>query len=437
MPGKVLSVSNADAIIKGRIDGQDLEILEQNESNLDKMKAQPKTNQTRLLNFTRKSNKDRNVQNSSHVRKELINRLEHLGTDVSGFQENLSPAERELLRCVGLDTFCMLRFLKLGFKVSFVSFIVASITLIPVYSLNDYNGYGTNGGSGVVTVGYYDITYNKLESGSHKFWILWAYSIWFLLYVLFTLWREWEFFVVLRFEFLAARSFEQGMDELQLLQYRNSCMVDCIPPSYRSDREIYKYFDAIFPGQVKRAELLVNASHLTQLIEERRRNICLYEDTYAKHVHAKSVHVKEQEKIQQNQRKVGACSYICYCLTRDSKYPSDPMINIGNRFQQTLVKALPHYLSEIKRLNLCINEEADRLLKARKELRLTMKKGKKYKKTDSNKSSLTRISSIIVSNTINVINPVGILSKEEMISDTAFVEFKNVTTKESGKCIYS
>jgi len=364
------------------------------------------------------------LKNKSHAHQSKVNkgRLNHLGTSAVGLHRNLNPAERELLRCVGLDTFVMLRFLKFGFDVSFYSSLVGCIMLVPMYAVDFYDGGATKGGSGVATVGYYEITMNKLEPESHKYWVVWVYAIGFFVFVLWRLYIEWEIFIVLRFDFLAANKCFVGMDEVKMEQYRNSCLVEHIPPHLRSDCELYEYFDSIFPGQVKRAEVLVTASELTELIAERQRNIELYEDTYAKQVHLKNKYKRQMEAIKKREGNISIWVYFCNCLRSDPQKPTDPMVNISEQFcGKALVKALPHYLSEIKRLNRLINEEADRLLSARMKIHSKDKDKKGSLLTGLVKEAIPLAE--IIDNVVD--------GDYSAASDTGFVEFMNCTTKES------
>ena len=244
--------------------------------------------------------------------------------------------------------------------------------------------------------------------------------------VLRILWKEWEIFIVLRFEFLAARSFghDTGLDENQVIQYRNSCLVDCIPPAYRSDQSLYNYMEALFPGQVKRIEVLVNAKKLSDMIEQRKRNIISYEDTYARHVHAKRKYERYLSSLEQGKMKLNVWSFLC-SYRSDPEPPSDPMINIGTWFQKERVKALPRYLAEIKTLNDKIEREADKLLAARQTLK---QKFSKQKKRSSQTIDVVR--QVILRNTIQAVSIIG---EADEISDTAFVEFKNLTTKQIGE----
>lgn len=368
--------------------------------------------------------KRQNTISLKHQSKVHKGRLSHLGTSVSGLRRNLNPAEKELLRCVGLDTFVMLRFLQFGFDVSFYSSLVGCIMLVPMYYVDNYEGMATEGGSGVATVGYYQITMNKLKPKSSNFWVVWIYAIAFFVFVLWRLYIEWEIFIVLRFDFLAANKCFVGMDEIKMEQYRNSCLVEYIPTHLRSDNELYEYFDSIFPGQVKRAEILVTASHLTDLIAERQRNIEVYEDTYAKQMHFKKKYQRQMEALRNREGNISMRAYLCKCLCSDPKKPTDPMINISEQFcGKVMVKALPHYLSEIKKLNGLIREEADRLLSARMKIQAEDKGTRDSMLTDLMKEAIPLAE--IIGDTV--------IGDNSAASDTGFVEFKNCTTKESGK----
>ena len=97
-------------------------------------------------------------------------------------------------------------------------------------------------------------------------------------------------------------------------QYRNSCIVEYIPESHRRDQELFQFFDAVFPGQVKRAEILLNTTKVTILIQESQNLIEKYKFLYA-------------------DEDVGICQYMC-CryLDQDPKKPELPKIAVkGSR----------------------------------------------------------------------------------------------------------
>jgi hypothetical protein len=158
----------------------------------------------------------------------------------------LSASDSELLRCIGLDTFVMIRFLRFCFDITFLPFVAACIILFPVYGYNNFEGEIENGEGTVKTQteGYFLLTINRLEPASSKLWICWGYTFFYILFILRRLWIEWEIFLPLRFDFLANGDVDdeksmkhanyksravvppQNDFQLHLEQYRNSCLVE-------------------------------------------------------------------------------------------------------------------------------------------------------------------------------------------------------------------
>ena len=252
---------------------------------------------------------------------------------------------------------------------------------------------------------------------------------------------EWETFISLRFEFLANGDVEVEKDagsvkemkkrlglggadlvaqkddvQLHLEQYRNSCLIEYIPESHRRDRELFEFFDAIFPGQVKRAECLINCTTLTALIAQRKACIIKYENLYAKQFHAKQAYRRRTEE--QFDEDPGLCAYICCrCRGKEPKKPEDPMVRIdGGRWccGKKMVKALPHLLSEIKRLNREIDKEHHRILQE--------------KKTIEEKSGSSRLLKSTIKQGIKLATGVN---TDQLQTQTGFVEFKSLTAKHS------
>jgi hypothetical protein len=127
----------------------------------------------------------------------------------------LKVADQELLRCVGLDLFVSLRFLRFCFDVSFYPFLVAVVVLIPTYYTNDYGGTAT-----YPTNGYFQFTMSRLQNGSPRLWVCFVFSVCFYLGVLRRLWVEWETFIPLRYEFLANGDSEAIKEQDHVEQYR-------------------------------------------------------------------------------------------------------------------------------------------------------------------------------------------------------------------------
>lgn len=122
-----------------------------------------------------------------HFARKLIkkheSRLEsvHLGSLILQTQrvQALSYEDTELLRCIGLDSFIMIRFLRFGFEVCIVFFILACLVLLPTYFSSEYTGVNVNNNSTtnqqsnddnltIVTYGYYRVTIDRVEPGSFR-----------------------------------------------------------------------------------------------------------------------------------------------------------------------------------------------------------------------------------------------------------------------------
>ena len=170
----------------------------------------------------------------------------------------LTKSDRELLRCIGLDSYVMIRFLRLGFEMTFWPFLVACASLIPLYYTNDYKGtFGqvtsesSTGFSTTTTTGYFRITINRLDNGNPKIWIVWIYAACYFLVLLRRLWVEWLEFIELREDFLANGDKESMKedDAESLKQFRNSCIVEYVPSSHRRDRDMFLFFDSLFRGK--------------------------------------------------------------------------------------------------------------------------------------------------------------------------------------------
>ena len=361
--------------------------------------------------------------------------------------DSLSPTDRELLRCIGLDTFCMFRILRMGFIMSLVSSIAGIIVLFPTFANANFDGMGTATGGGVPTVGYYEYTYNKLRNKSDLFWVVLFYALAFYAFILRLLWEEWKFFINLRFEFLSARSIWSEMNELSIVQYRNSCLVDYVPREYRSNVKLFEYFDAIFPGQVKRAEILVNAQNLSELIDRRKAYVKKYENTFARHVYVKRQYERRMKEMEHKRLNSSILCFFLNCLPKDPKRPTEPLAPIDNEGRlrkgrlrllqygnKVVVKALPYYLQQIRELNKRCNDEADRLIEARKRM-FEMELDRQ------DRVSIIRfpnLSQNVVSSAISNFFKIPSSKDDDQRSsrtfaNTAFVEFKTLTAKESGE----
>lgn len=138
------------------------------------------------------------------------------------YKRPLQVSDQELLRCVGLDLFVSLRFLRFCFQICFCAFIVATVVLIPTYYTNDFDGTTTVNGktTTVATNGYFQFTMQRLQSGNNKLWISFVFSILFYFGILRRLWVEWETYIPLRYDFLANGDSEAKTEQDHVEQYR-------------------------------------------------------------------------------------------------------------------------------------------------------------------------------------------------------------------------
>ena len=227
----------------------------------------------------------------------------------------------ELLRCVGLDSYMFLRFLRLSARLCGVGTCLA-LVLIPVFATGD--------GTGNHTLQFNQLTLARVEAGSNRLWA--AVIAWFI-FVGFTLWsfhEEWKLYSKNRYAFLA-----RGDVDMQR-EYRYAVRVEQIPSKYRSDQALYDYFDRLFPGQVQQATVFVETPELNKLIHERQHNIELLEKAVA-FVYAKPEKPRPLIKVKKDDD--GACG--------------------GQK-----IDAIEHHEAEIARLNAAVDQERASFLRA-------------------------------------------------------------------------
>lgn len=114
------------------------------------------------------------------------------------------------------------------------------------------------------------------------------------IYVLRRLWVEWEVFIKLRYGYLmnGDGSFDQRPTYMR--KFRNSVMVECVPPGYRSDQNLRDVFENLFPGRIRHAEMLIDTTKLEGLLERRRGFIDKYDDANARFEYEKWRYGRQQ-----------------------------------------------------------------------------------------------------------------------------------------------
>eukprot|EP00934_Nitzschia_sp_Nitz4_P002789 Nitzschia sp. Nitz4//scaffold387_size12074//3359//7349//NITZ4_009001-RA/size12074-augustus-gene-0.7-mRNA-1//1//CDS//3329549970//2779//frame0 len=271
----------------------------------------------------------------------------------------LSQEQAELLRCIGLDSFITLQFLDFGFEVAVWPFLVAVVLLLPAYA--------TGGGT---QVGYFTLTVSNISNGDDvgKLWLVVIFGYVQILYILRRLWVEWEIFLPLRNDFL-----EQGdfCTTKYKDQYRRTCLVEFVPRSHRDDKALYELFNALFPGEVHRTEILLNTENIRRMNLERVQHLEDYENAYAKRVSKMAQYLERLDAYNRGERRI------------EPKKPPLPRIivkemvegrDFGNAFVHSTKKvkdartylALQYYYREVSRLNKEIEDEFIRLAQAKR-----------------------------------------------------------------------
>ncbi|CAB9528745.1 CSC1-like protein [Seminavis robusta] len=215
----------------------------------------------------------------------------------------------ELLRCVGLDSFMFLRFLRLGAQLCGLGSVLAVLVLIPVYATGDNRGNAT--------LQFNQITLARVEAASPRLWASLLAWYLFVAFVLYAFWNEWQLFRTHRSAFLARG--DQDMPQ----EYRYAVRVEGIPPEFRTDKALKAYFERLFPNQVQQVTVLLEMTQLQKLIQERQENIEKLEQVVA-FLHAK---------------------------------PDKPRPVIKRKDDAEEVDAVEHHEAEIARLNLEIDQE--------------------------------------------------------------------------------
>lgn len=177
----------------------------------------------------------------------------------------------ELLRCVGMDTYVFLRFIRLLFCFTTASAVICSIILFPLYA--------TGGNPDVGTEGYNSITIANISNRSGR---LWGSLVCFYINVIILLtliWQEWKHYLPLRYKFLATG------DPDAPKAFRYAIFVENVPPEHRSSTAVFRYFDKLFPGNVASAHLFLKHTELNKLVKERQDVIVKLEAVVAKKTH--------------------------------------------------------------------------------------------------------------------------------------------------------
>jgi hypothetical protein len=236
----------------------------------------------------------------------------------SWWKATLAVTDEETLKCVGLDSYMFLRFLRLGARISALG-VLLSVVLLPVYA--------TGNARGAATEQFNLLTLARVEAGSNRIWAS-AIAWWiFCLGIGHEFWNEWQLYKVNRYVFLKVGDVDMPKE------FRYAIQVEQVPQVLQSEEALAQYFERLFPGNVKDTTIFLKADTLQKLIAERQVNITKLEGAIA-------FTMAKPDK------------------PRPQVAPDAKMGCIGG----TKVDAIKHYEKEIERLNKEIDQERIKFL---------------------------------------------------------------------------
>jgi len=178
----------------------------------------------------------------------------------------LSTSWLTVRKCGGLDSYFFLRFIRMCFRITFVSGLWGMCTLFPVF------GTGNQGATG-----WYFFSMANIGNASWRLWFPTSFMILLTIYVLFVINEEYRHYLDLRMQYLA-----EGDNAGELnAQPQHSLIVEEIPRELRSDTALYEYFDNLFPGQVHSACVVLNIPDLEKVCAKRKRTVRRVEKSIA------------------------------------------------------------------------------------------------------------------------------------------------------------
>ncbi|CAN0322366.1 unnamed protein product [Pylaiella littoralis] len=160
--------------------------------------------------------------------------------------------DEETLKLVGMDHYVLLRHCLFGAKLTFIPSLIGVLLMVFVYR----DGGGTE-------ENFNEITMGNVKAQSSRLWFSVGFMYIVVLWALLLWWKEWENFVVKRFNFMAVG--DPDMDK----EVAFSAMIENIPQDKRSSPALYGYFDNLFPGKVSYASLCMHSGDLETTLAEK------------------------------------------------------------------------------------------------------------------------------------------------------------------------
>jgi hypothetical protein len=184
------------------------------------------------------------------------------------FTQVYNISDDEMLQLAGLDGYVLLRFLLFCTKLCTICTLGAAI-LMPVYYYSEGVDDDINGVD--------RLSMANVDTRGHRLWGSLAGSYLFTMVFLYLIHLEYEAFMKARTKFFL------GCDEDIPAQMNFSIQVENIPPEFRTDRKLKKFFENIFPNEVLFATVEVAMPELDVAVETRNALVAQLEDAVAEY----------------------------------------------------------------------------------------------------------------------------------------------------------
>ncbi|KAI7864935.1 hypothetical protein BDF14DRAFT_1744586 [Spinellus fusiger] len=244
--------------------------------------------------------------------------------------------DEELIRCMGLDRFMVLKFLRMGIVVFFVATFTAVPILIPINAVGQLNSEGLN----LLTIG------NVSDPG--RTWAHTVLAIFFtagLIYYTFSQTRE---YLKLRREYLLSPEFSRSV-------VARSLFVPSIPSDVHSVEELKRIFDH-FPGGVRRIWINRDLQDLPDNVSDRQKKVQNLESAITKAILATYKHMNKKGV----QPEDGPDSVLIPKELRPTHRVSS--LPIGLPFVGRKVDSIDYYHDTIKTLNEIITKKQNTIM---------------------------------------------------------------------------
>ena len=212
----------------------------------------------------------------------------------------------------------------------------------------------------------------------------------------------------LRHEFLIDGDTSFDRRPSYMRKFRNSVMVECVPPSHRSDKSLRQVFESLFPGQIQHAEMLIDTTKLDRILAKRQKLINKCDSVDARYKYMQWYGEKHQMQYLVKPPVVKVGGYCC---------------GVGGE----KTRALPYYENKLRD----VDEDAQELYDKIVETRLRKHNSSIVKKRASTPSgsedgTSSGLHDLLVQERIHKLFG----KEEEFFTGTGIVEFKSIATKQ-------